>query len=177
MSPIGHSAIALASRSAAPRVPLAILVVATVFADILATGLVIAGVEGSPAKGAPWSHGLFMTLVWSVLAGCLVAYFYRSTRGGIVVALLLFSHWVLDFISHPIPFNTFSWSSWSWRYGHPLESDLMLFFSGSPRVGLGLYNGISATEATVLEVCMFLAGAAVYARWRFKQPAERSGTS
>jgi len=169
MSPIGHSAIALASRSAAPRVPLWILIVATLFADILATILVSAGLEGSPAQGAPWSHGLFLSVVWSTLAGLLVARLYGSTRGGIVVALLVFSHWVLDFISHPIPFNTFSWSSWSWRYGRPLQSDLTLFFSGSPRVGLGLYNAISAVEATVLELGMLVVGAAVYLRWRLRQ--------
>ena len=173
MSPIGHCAIALASRPAMPRVPLTILVVAAVFADVLAAVLVFAGIEGSPAQGAPWSHGLFMSGVWSILGGLLVVRAYRSTRAGIVVALLIFSHWVLDFISHPIPFNTFSWSSWSWSYGHPLPSDLTLFFSGSPRLGLGLYNAISAAQATALEVGMFLAGAAVYARWRVRQSQSR----
>ena len=39
------------------------------------------------------------------------------------------------------------------------------FFSTSPKVGLGLYNSISAIEATALEFGMFLLGAAVYATY------------
>jgi len=70
----------------------------------------------------------------------------------VAVGAVVFSHGVLDFISHPIPFSGFSWPSWQWSNGHPLPSDLLLLFGSSPKVGLGLYISISAVEATVLEV-------------------------
>ena len=133
-----------------------------VLLDVLAISFGYAGVEGGPI-GNPWSHGLFMSVVWSVALGLLTTRVYRDYRAGVVVGLLVFSHWVLDFISHPIPFSSFSWRSWQWNYGHPLPSDLPLLFGGSPKVGLGLYNSISAFEATVLEFGMFVVGAAVYA--------------
>ena len=48
-------------------------------------------------------------------------------------------------------------------------SDLPLLFGGSPKVGLGLYNSISAIEATGLEFGMFILGGAVYAMYVFKR--------
>ena len=48
----------------------------------------------------PWSHSLAMSLVWSVLCAGL---FWAGThygRGALVVALGVFSHWVLDFVTH-----------------------------------------------------------------------------
>ena len=53
--------------------------------------------------------------------------------------------------------------------GHPLPPDLPLLFGGSPKVGLGLYNSISAIEATALEFGMFILGGAVYAIFAFKK--------
>lgn len=162
MSPIGHCAVALASKCAVPKVPLGILLFSAVFLDVLAVALAYRGIEGSASQGAPWSHGLFMSAVWSCLAALLALRVYRSVRAGIAVGLMVFSHWILDLISHPIPFNTFSWRSWTWTYGHPLRSDLPLLFSNSPRVGFGLYNSMSAVQATLLEVGMFVLGALVY---------------
>jgi len=65
---------------------------------------------------------------------------------------VIVSHWVLVFLSHPIPFPSFSWRSTQWTYGHPLPPDLPLLFAGWPKVGLGLYNRISAVQATALEL-------------------------
>jgi hypothetical protein len=104
-----------------------------------------------------------MSVIWSLVAAFLAARIYRDHRAGVVVGLLVFSHWVLDFISHPIPFSSFSWRSWQWSFGNPLPPDLPLLFGGSPKVGLGLYNSISAVEATALECGMFILGAVVYA--------------
>jgi hypothetical protein len=110
-----------------------------------------------------------MSVIWSVVAALLLARIYRDYRAGAIVGLVVFSHWVLDFISHPIPFASFSWHSWRWSYGHPLPSDLPLLFGGSRKLGLGLYNSISAVEATALEFGMFILGAAVYAMGTLKK--------
>lgn len=162
MGPLGHCAVGLAAKPAAPKVPLGILFLATEILDILAVALGFAGIEGAAETGNPWSHGLLMSVIWSVVAALLVARLYRNQRVGIVVGLLVLSHWVLDFVSHPIPFPTFSWRSWQGSYGHPLKPDLPLLFGGSPKVGIGLYNSISAMEATALEFAMFLLGVTVY---------------
>jgi hypothetical protein len=164
MGIFGHCAVGLAAKPATPKVPLAVLLLATLMLDILAIAFAFAGIEGAKT-GIPWSHGLFMSVVWSVAAALLGGRIYRDYRAGVVIGLLVFSHWVLDFVSHPIPFSTFSWSSWRWTYGHPLPPDLPLLFSSSRKVGLGLYNTISAADATILELGMLLLGAAVYARY------------
>src|SRR5208337_3623958 len=99
---------------------------------------------------------------------------FRSLRAGVVVGLMVFSHWVLDFITHPIPFSSFSFRTWHWDYGHPLPSDLALLFHGSPVVGLGLYNHISAVQATLLEVAMFILGTAVYVDYFVRKNKKRT---
>jgi len=176
MGPFGHCAVGMAAKRMAPQVPLGILLLATEILDIFATAFVYAGIEGGAASGNPWSHGLFMSMVWSLVGALLVSRMYLSYRAGLVVGLLVFSHWVLDFISHPIPFPSFSWRTWQWTYGHPLPSDLPLLFGGSPKMGLGLYNSISAVEATALELGMFLAGTAVYVAYIMKERKSKSLT-
>jgi len=166
MGPIGHFSVGLAAKPATPKVPLGVLLLATWLLDILAIAFGFAGIERAGDAKVPWSHGLFMSVVWSVIAALLAARIYRDRRAGIIVGLLVFSHWVLGFISHPLPFSSFSWRSWQWSYGHPLPSDLPLLFGNSPKVGLGLYDSISAVEATALEFGMFILGGAVYATFK-----------
>jgi hypothetical protein len=173
MGPLGHFSVGLAAKPTAPKVPLGILLLATWILDVLAIAFAFAGIEKA-GSGLPWSHGLFMSVVWSLAVGLLAARIYRDRRAGVVIGLLVFSHWLLDFVSHPIPFSSFSWRSWQWSYGHLLASDLPLLFANSPKVGLGLYNSMSATEATALESGMFILGAAVYARYVKKRKAGRS---
>jgi hypothetical protein len=167
MGLFGHCAVGLAAKPAAPKVPLAVLLLATLILDILAIAFGFAGIE-SAKTGIPWSHGLFMSAIWSVAAALLGARIFRDYRAAAVIGLLVFSHWVLDFVSHPIPFSSFSWRTWQWSFGRPLPPDLPLLFSGSRKVGLGLYNSISAVDATVLEFGMLLLGAALYARYIVK---------
>ena len=160
MTPIGHFAVALAAKPAAPKVPLFVLLVATLILDLLYFVFAFAGIEGIN-KEIPWSHGLFMSVIWSVAAALLSARIFRDYRAGAVVGLLVFSHWVLDFISHPMGF------------GHPQPPDLPLLVHGSRNVGLGLYNSISVTQAILIEVAMFILGAAVYVRYIVKERKSR----
>jgi len=161
MGPFGHCAAGLAAKPLSPRVPLGVLVLAALALDILALAFGIVGFD-SGAKGNPWSHGLLMSVLWSGIAALAGARIFHSARAGAVIGLVVLSHWLLDFVSHPIPFSSFSWRSWQWSFGHPLPPDLPLLFSGSPKVGLGLYNMISAVEATALELGMLLLGFTVH---------------
>jgi hypothetical protein len=173
MGPIGHCAIAMAAKPLAPRVPLGILLVATLLLDILAIVFMRIGIEGGEKVGNPWSHGLLMSVIWSILGAFLVGIGYRSGRAGAVVGIAVFSHWILDFISHPIPFPSFSWRTWQWDNGHALPPDLPLLLANSRRVGLGLYNSISAVAATELEVGMFVVGTAIFVTHRALQRRAR----
>ena len=176
MGIFGHCAVGLAVKPLAPKVPLGVLLLATVILDVLAIAFGWAGIEGG-RTGNPWSHGLFMSAVWSVAAALLCARIYHNRRAGVVVGLLVFSHWLLDFISHPIPFPSFSWRSWQWSFGHPIPPDLPLLFARSPKVGLGLYNSISAAEATALELGMLILGAAVYVTYIVRNRENRGTPS
>ena len=156
MSPIGHFALGLAAKPAAAKVPLFVLLIATLTLDLLYFVFAFAGIEGIN-KEIPWSHGLFMSVIWSVAAALLGVRIFRDYRAGAVIGLLVFSHWVLDFISHPMGF------------GNPQPPDLPLLFHGSRKVGLGLYNSISVAQAILIEVAMFIPGAVVYATYVFKK--------
>jgi hypothetical protein len=164
MSPIGHFAAGLAAKPLAPKVPLYALLFATLVLDFLYFAFAYAGMEGAKSGipwSHPWSHGLFMSVIWSGAAGLLAARIYRDYRAGAVVGLLVFSHWALDFISHPM------------GLGHPLPPDMPLLFHGSRKVGLGLYNSISLFQAISIEVGMFILGAAVYFTYTVKERRKR----
>jgi hypothetical protein len=149
---IGHYAVSLAAKRAAPRTSLGTLIAATAFLDLVWPILVLAGVEHvevDPGNTAftplaftsyPWSHSLLMSVLWAVLFGA-AYYAVRPYRAGaLVVGALVFSHWVLDAIVH--------------------RPDLPLTPHGSTRVGLGLWNSIPGT--LVVELAMFAAGVWLY---------------
>ena len=108
MGPIGHCAIGMAAKPLASKVPVGVLLIATLLLDILATVFMFMGIEGGEKVGNPWSHGLLMSLIWSIIVALLAGAAFRSFRSGAVVGMAVFSHWILDLISHPIPFPSFS---------------------------------------------------------------------
>ena len=151
---VGHIALALGAKRLVPNVSLAMLLVAAQFADLLWPFLVAAGIEHvriDPGNTAftpldfvsyPYSHSLVLLIVWGVLLGL----FYRRLVSGdrfvvLVMAGLVVSHWVLDFVTH--------------RPDMPI-------YPGGPRVGLGLWNSIPAT--LLVELAMLGAGVWVYLR-------------
>jgi len=149
---IGHFAVAFAAKKAAPKVSLGTLVLAAAFLDAVWPVLVLLGVErfrivpGFTAINPfdftyyPWSHSLLMTLVWAV-AFALVYFAVSRDRGGAVwVAIVVASHWLLDFVSH--------------------RPDMPLYPGGGEKLGLGLWQSIPATFA--VEGAMFASGIALY---------------
>ena len=160
MSGIGHLAPGLLAKSVEPKVPLWVFLVAGETNDLLYFGFTAAGLEEpyttttNFSEGVtylthgsiPWSHGFFVSLIWSaVIAG--VAYLvWRDRKVSTLLGGVAFSHWVLDFLMH---------------------SNLPLFFEGSPMLGLGLENsGSGFLFITIFDLVILAAGIFVYFRTR-----------
>src|SRR5882672_4209607 len=150
---IGHFALGFAAKRVAPRLSLAVLFAAAQFADLLWPFLVALGIEQvriDPGNTAftpldfisyPYSHSLLFLCIWGIIFGAICAGVVRDRRVLLIIAALVVSHWVLDWITH--------------RPDMPL-------YPGSAKVGLGLWNSIPATM--VVEGLMYLAGLTIYLR-------------
>ncbi len=161
MAGIAHLGFAFGAKPVAPKVPLIIFIVAAELLDILWFLFYIIGIENLSGT-SPWSHGLFMSVIWSILAGSSVGIIFHSSRAGIVTGTIVFSHWILDLITHPMG---------AILAGHPLPPDLPLLFNGSPMVGLGLYNH-SAMVAYLTELILTGAGLPIY--FAYKKKAKKT---
>jgi len=153
---VGHFALGFAAKRAAPRLSLALLFVAAQLADLVWPLLIAIGIEQvriDPGNTAftpldfvsyPYSHSLALLVVWGLALAYAVC---GVSRTGAILAALVVSHWVLDWVTH--------------RPDMPL-------YPGSAQYGLGLWNSIPATVA--IELAMFAAGV-----WIIFQPMQMRG--
>jgi len=168
MAGVTHLGVGLAAKRIAPKVPVWILIVAAYVIDIIWGIFFFAGIEAMPGQGSttnPWSHGLFMALVWSLLTGLVAFWLSRSRRTGVIIGLLVFSHWVIDFISHPM------------RAAFPEDTQLSLLFDGSPTVGLGLWStqlGLNIGEYGGLALGIIIYGVTLWQLRRSKKTLEEA---
>jgi hypothetical protein len=151
---IGHFAVALAAKKAAPRTSLGTLVIAAQFADVLWPILLLVGLEhvridpgNTPVTPLdfydyPISHSLVGVIAWSCVVGAAYYLWRRNRREAGIVGLAVFSHWILDFASH--------------------RPDLPLFGSQGPKVGLGLWYSVPAT--VFVELGLFAIAIVLYSR-------------
>ncbi len=151
---IGHFGLGFGAKRVAPAVSLGALFLAAQLADLLWPTFVLLGwerVEIQPGAtrvtpldfvSYPYSHSLLALALWGVLAGGLYWALRRSRIGALTIAGLVVSHWVLDFVSH--------------------RPDMPLTFSGTTKVGLGLWSSLPAT--VVVEGLLFALGVALYLR-------------
>ena len=149
---IGHYAVGFAAKRFAPRTSLGTLIAAGTLLDLIWPVLLLAGIEVvaiTPKATAvnpltfisyPWSHSLIMSVAWGILFGTLYLLVRRYFVGAVIIALLVVSHWVLDFIVH-VP-------------------DLPLVPGDGPRFGLGLWNSLPASLA--VELSLFALGIWIY---------------
>ena len=150
---VGHFALGFAAKRVTPRVSLAVLFAAAQLADLLWPVLVAFGLEQvriDPGNTAftpldfvsyPYSHSLLLLVVWGITFGWLYRLVTGDGRAFPVIAALVVSHWVLDFVTH--------------RPDMPL-------YPGGPKLGLGLWNSVPGTMA--VELTMYAAGLWVYFR-------------
>jgi hypothetical protein len=159
---IGHFGAACGAKRLAPRASLGTLFLAAQFIDLLWPTLLLLGVERvTIAPGAtevtplrfehyPVSHSLVAVLCWAVLIGALHFLLQRRRRDALLLALLVISHWLLDFIVH--------------------QPDLPVFPGDDLRMGLGAWNSLPLT--LLLEVPLFLGGVWLYSRCTLANDAQ-----
>jgi membrane-bound metal-dependent hydrolase YbcI (DUF457 family) len=149
---VGHLAVAFAGKRLRPEVSLGWYVAAATTLDLLWPLFLLAGIEhvrivpGATAftplvfDSYPWSHSLVMALVWGVLLAFIARRRGVDQRAARLIALLVVSHWVLDFVTH--------------------APDMPLWPGSSPRLGLGLWNSIPGT--LIIEGAMWLGALFLY---------------
>lgn len=149
---IGHFALGLAAKRVDHRPLLGTTFLATQFIDLLWPLFLLAGWERvtiDPGNTAttplnfvsyPYSHSLLAVILWAALFGGVYYALKKNSKGALLLAGLVLSHWVLDWITH--------------------RPDLPLSFSEGTKVGLGLWNqkGI----ALVVEALLFAGGVYLY---------------
>jgi hypothetical protein len=152
---VGHYAASLALKSFEQKASLGALFLAVQFVDILFFPFVLAGIERMnivenftqsthfELEYMPFTHGLLASAIWAVAAYAVFRrVVVRKRSVAVVVALAVFSHWLLD-----LPVHT---------------PDLPLWSDASPKLGFGLWNNAVATY--LLEAGLLLFALWVYMR-------------
>ena len=151
---LGHYAVGLAAKKVVPKVSLGTLFLAAQLVDLLWPLFLLLGLEHAridPGNTAvtpldfydyPITHSLIGAILWSGGLGLAYAFLKKDRRAAVVVGLLVFSHWVLDLITH--------------------RPDLSLGLGGSTYFGLGLWNSVAGT--LIAEFGLFAAGIVLYTR-------------
>lgn len=129
---IGHFAPAFAAAAISPRAPrLGTLFIAGQLVDwgfFVFASLGIEKMRIEPGATAmvpfdlyymPYTHSLLGSAVWAVIFGLIVTAWLRDGKAGTLAALVVLSHWALDFLTH--------------------RPDLTLA-GGNTAYGLGLWN-------------------------------------
>jgi hypothetical protein len=149
---VGHYSVAFAVKSEQNKIPLWVLFVAVQLLDFIWAPLVLLGVEkmriapGITAANPldlyymPYTHSLIGALAWSALAFLVYKVTSRTkVAAGLIVALAVFSHWILDLIVH--------------------RPDLAIY-DDTLKVGFGLWNYRGLEFG--LEVAILVAGIIIY---------------
>jgi membrane-bound metal-dependent hydrolase YbcI (DUF457 family) len=151
---VGHFGVAFAAKKFAPRTNLAVAILASEFVDVVWPIFVLLGIEKvrivpglmavSPFDfvSYPWSHSLLMAIVWGVIFGGVYYAIRRDGKAATVMALVVVSHWFLDFLTH--------------------RPDLQLAPGLAGKYGLGLWDSRVCTY--IVELAIYFSGVAIYAQ-------------
>jgi membrane-bound metal-dependent hydrolase YbcI (DUF457 family) len=150
----GHFGFAAAVKSHEPQTPLWVLMLATVWLDVVFIPLLLSGIEsirpvdethmgyGGNIIHADYTHSIVGVIVLSASLGIPAALRW-GRRSGIVVGLVVASHWLLDLLVH--------------RADMPI---LPANIGNLPRLGFGLWRYPDITAG--IELAMVLVGAWLY---------------
>lgn len=161
---IGHTAVALAAKKAAPQVRFGTMLLAAFFADLVFPILILLGIEHvMPSPGItaftpydfydyPISHSLATNIAFAYIFAGFFFLKYREWSGALILSLAALSHWLLDVLSH--------------------RPDMPLIPGLHTAVGLGLWNSVAWT--LIVETCLLAVG--VYFYLRTTTPADTLGS-
>jgi hypothetical protein len=129
---IGHYAAGFAGKKIDRQPSLVTMFLAAQWLDLLWPVLVLTGAEKfiiDPGNTVltplnfvsyPWSHSMLMAIAWGVLFAWVYYAKTKNGRAGMLLFFLVFSHWILDWVTH--------------------RADLQLTPFSEIRTGLGLWN-------------------------------------
>ena len=155
---VGHLGAGLALKKAAPKLNLGVLLLASLFLDLLLGFFILAGFEQVFAPenysqlhylnfSFPYSHSLLALVFWS-LAGFAVPYtgwlgdISSKLKASFTISAAVIFHWFCDWLEHP--------------------SQLPVAGNNSSMLGLGLWNNLEL--ALALEVILVILGTTIYLR-------------
>ena len=141
MAGLAHLGIGLVFTLIVPDIHPLILIFFAYFLDIIFFGFMFIGLEKMPKADyvaeAPWSHSLFMAVIWAVLVGLVTIILTSNYYYGWILGILVFSHWIIDFIVSPM------------EYVFPNDTGHLIHpFGGSAKIGLGVMR----TKAGVIVI-------------------------
>ncbi len=151
---LGHFGLGFAAKKINSNPSIGTYFMAAQFLDLLWPTLLLRGIEKvqiDPGNTAftplnfvyyPYSHSLVGAIFWSIVFGLIYFLFTRDKRSTLLMAMLVFSHWILDFFTH--------------------RPDLPLSPWSDMKFGLGLWNNKIAT--IIVELIIFIGGIILYAR-------------
>lgn len=149
---IGHFGVGFAAKSVDKKISLGTLFLASQFIDLLWPILLLLRLESvkiEPGNTAvtplnfisyPISHSMLGVIIWGILFGIIYYLFKKNLRGSILLGILVFSHWLLDLLTH--------------------RPDLQLFPWHDYKVGFSLWNSFTGT--VIVEGLIFILGVFVF---------------
>jgi membrane-bound metal-dependent hydrolase YbcI (DUF457 family) len=164
----GHYGLAAGVKRWEPRLPLWALMLSTFLLDVVFIFLNVAGIEyltpvdpahpnayGGALIHAYYTHSLIGALLIAGVAGWLASRRWGQ-RGGIAIAAVVFSHWVLDLVVH--------------------RPDLPILpgnLGNLPLLGFGLWQ--VPVASALVELALVLGGAYLYYRSAMQLPVPADG--
>jgi hypothetical protein len=149
---VGHYAASLALKKFEKRASLGMLFLAVQLVDILFFPFVLLGIERIniienytesthfQLEYMPYTHSLLASLLWAAAAYALFRWVItKDRRIALVMAIAVFSHWVIDLLVH--------------------TPDLPIWSDASMKLGLGLWNN---AVVTYLEAALLLGATWLY---------------
>lgn len=149
---IGHYALSFAGKKVSKGPSLGAMFMAVQWLDLVWPVLVLLGVEKVAIEPGnteftplhfeyyPWSHSMLMAMGWGILFAVIYYVITKNRNASLLLLLLVFSHWILDWISH--------------------RADMPLTPFTDIKVGLGLWNNKWVT--LIIETFMFGVGIFLY---------------
>lgn len=161
---IGHFGAGFAGKKLSKTASLGTYFMAAQWIDLIWPILLLLGIEKveiDPGVSAvtpldfnyyPFSHSLIGVIVWGILFGLVYFLIKKNYKTAVILGLLVVSHWFLDLLVH-IP-------------------DLPIFPGEGIKVGLGLWNSLTAT--LIVEGSIFALG--VYLYYKTTKAKNKTGT-